>query len=135
MIPFKNGVKRIKDAWNWISSNSSANIGPRYLEMDGGNEQGTVMGQTQRTFVTPPSFNNTVKVTLNKYDGRAETKVLICSHGDDGITRTLKEYTFENNKNGQTKVFTLTGVRGKIISIAIKNKSVGNKFKYRINAK
>ena len=134
LIPFKNKVEKIKNAWNWISSNSGANIGPRYLETDGGNENGTIAGQTKRTFVTPPSFNNTMKITINKYDGKARTGVVICSHGRDGITKTLKEFTFPNDKNGKTKVFTLTGVKGKIISVAMKNNSVGNMFKYRINA-
>jgi hypothetical protein len=135
IVPFQHSVKKIKDSWNWISSNSGANIGPRYLETDGGNEQGSITGQTKRTFVTPPSFNNTMTITINKYDGRAETGVIICSHGRDGVTKTLKTYTFPNNKNGSTKKFTLSGVKGKVISIAMKNKSVGNKFKYRIKAK
>lgn len=134
LIPFKNQVAKMKNAWNWISSNGGANIGPRYLEVDGGNENGSITGQTKRTFVTPPSFNNTMKITINKYDGRAETGVVICSHGRDGITKTLKTFTFPNDKNGKTKVFTLSGVKGKIISVAMKNNSVANKFKYRINA-
>lgn len=75
-----------------------------------------------------------MKVTINKYDGKAKTGVVICSHGRDGITKTLKEFTFPNDKKGKTKVFTLTGVKGKIITIAMKNNSVGNMFKYRINA-
>jgi len=135
LIPFKNKVQKVKRAWNWISSNSGANIGPRFLETDGGNESGSITGQTKRTFVTPPSFNNTMKITINKYDGRAQTGVVICSHGRDGITKTLKTYTFPNDRNGKTKVFTLTGVKGKIVSVAMRNKSVGNRFKYRINAK
>lgn len=54
LIPFKNEVNQIKSAWNAIAGNSSATIGPRFLELDGGNEEGTILGQTKRTFVTPP---------------------------------------------------------------------------------
>jgi len=135
LIPFKGSVKKLKKAWNYIASNGGATIGPRFLEMDGGNEQGTVYGQTKRTFVTPPSFEDEVTITVNKYDGRARTGVVICSHGRDGVTRQLKSYTFENSRNGKTKTFTLKGVKGKIISVAMRNRSVGNRFKYRINAK
>ncbi|WP_157449661.1 hypothetical protein [Croceitalea dokdonensis] len=135
LVPFKNKVKKVKRAWNYIAGNRSATIGPRYLEIDGGNETGSITGQTQSTFVTPPSFNNTVKITINKFDGRAETKVVICSHGRDGVNRNLKTYTFPNDRNGKTKTFTLTGVKGKVITVAMKNRSVANRFKYRINAK
>ena len=135
LIPFKSKVDKVKRAWNYIAGNRSSTIGPRYLEVDGGNETGSITGQTKRTFVTPPSFNNTMKITINKYDGRAETGVVICSHGKDGVTRTIKTYMFPNNRNGKNKVFTLTGVKGKVITVAMLNKSVANKFKYRINAK
>lgn len=135
LIPFKSQVTKIKNVWNWIAQNGGATVGPRFLEVDGGNETGSVAGQTKRTFVTPPSFNNTMTITINKYDGKAETGVVICSHGRDGISTQLKTYTFPNNKNGAVKKFTLTGVKGKIISVAMRNKSVANKFKYRINAK
>ena len=134
LIPFNNTLKRVKKAWNWIASNGGATIGPRFLELDGGNKQGSISGQTKRTFVTPPSFEDTITITVNKYDGRAETGLVICSHGRDGVSRQLKSYTFENSKNGKVKTFTLNNVRGKIISVAMRNRSVGNKFKYRINA-
>ncbi len=135
LTPFKGSVKKIKRAWNAIASNGGATIGPRFLEMDGGNEQGTVQGQTKRTFTTPPSFEDEITITINKYDGKARTGVVICAHGRDGVTRQLKSYEFPNDRNGKVKTFKLTGVRGKIISVAMSNKSVGNKFKYRINAK
>ncbi len=135
LIPFKNKVTKIKNVWNWIASNGGANIGPRLLELDGGNEQGSITGQTKRTFVTPPSFDNKVEITINKYDGKAKTGVVICVQGRDGVTRQRASYEFPNNKNGKVKKFVLNNVKGKIIIIAMKNKSVGNKFKYRINGK
>lgn len=133
-VIFGAKIKYIKSVWNAIASNGGATIGPRLLEISGGNEQGSIAGQTKRTFVTPPSFEDTVTITINKYDGRAETGVVICSHGQDGVTRQLKQHTFESGRNGEVKTFTLTAVKGKIISVALRNRSVANKFKYRINA-
>lgn len=133
--PWKNKVQRIKNVWNAIASNGSATIGPRFLELDGGNETGTILGQTKRTFVTPPSFDNKVEVTINKYDGKAKTGVVICVQGRDGVTTQRATYEFPNSRNGKVKKFVLNNVKGKIIIVALKNKSVGNKFKYRINAK
>lgn len=135
LIPFKGKVQKIKQVWNWISANGGSTIGPRLLEMDGGNEQGSITGQTKRTFVTPPSFENRVEITINKYDGRARTGVVICTQGRNGVTNQVHSYTFPNQNNGKVKKFVVNNARGKIIMIAMKNQSVGNKFKYRINAK
>ena len=135
LIPFKNKVKQIKQVWNWIAANGGSTIGPRLLEMDGGNETGSITGQTKRTFVTPPSFEDRVEITINKYDGRARTGVVICTMGRNGVLNEVTDYTFPNDKNGKVKKFTVNNARGKIIMVAMKNLSVGNKFKYRINAK
>jgi len=135
LIGFKNDVGRIKTAWNWIASNSGATIGPRLLEVDGGNENGTIMGQTSSTFVTPPSFENKMEITINKHNGRAKTGVVICAMGRDGVMTQLHEYEFPNSNNGKVKKFTLNNVKGKIVIVAMRNQSVGNRFQYRINAK
>jgi hypothetical protein len=134
LTSFTGSVRKVKRYWNWIVSNSPNTIGPRLLEIDGGNESGTIVGQTKSTFVTPPSFNNRVIITINKYDGRAETAIVICSHGRDGVTQELKRYTFPNDRNGKVKRIILNGVKGKVISVSMKNKSVANKFKFRIKA-
>ncbi len=133
--PFKSKVQAIKNVWNWIASNGGATIGPRFLELDGGNESGNIAGQTKSTFVTPPSFDNRVEITINKYDGKARTGVVICVQGRNGVTTQKATYEFPNNKNGKVKKFVLNNVKGKIIIVAMKNLSVGNKFKYRINGK
>ncbi|MEZ4858939.1 MAG: hypothetical protein R2781_09030 [Flavobacteriaceae bacterium] len=135
LVPFKNEVRQIKNGWNAIASNSSATIGPRFLELDGGNEEGTILGQTMSTFVSPPSFDDTIEITINKYDGKAKTGVVICVQGKDGVTTQKATYEFPNENNGKVKKFTLNNVRGKSIIVAMKNLSVGNKFKYRINGK
>ncbi|MCV6628398.1 MAG: hypothetical protein OIF50_00910 [Flavobacteriaceae bacterium] len=132
--PWKTATRSLKRGWNAIASNGSATIGPRYLELDGGYETGSIAGQTKRTFVTAPSFNNVVNLTINKHDGRARTAVVICVQGRNGVTTEKKSYIFPKENNGIDKTFRLTGVKGKIIIVAVKNLSVANKFKYRIKA-
>jgi hypothetical protein len=135
LAPFKRGVQKLKNEWNGIASNNGSAIGPRFLEVDGGNENGTIMDQNSSTFVTPPSFYDKMEVTINKFNGKAQTGLVICAMGHDGILTQLETFTFLNNKNGQTKKFNLNSVRGKIIIVAMKNMSAGNRFQYRINAK
>src|SRR5690606_23783244 len=120
----KSEVTQLRQHWNWIAGNSSATIGPRRLEIDGGNETGQILGQTKSTFVTPPSFNNQVVITINKFEGRAETGVTICTHGQNGVTETVTSYVFPNDNNGKVKSFTINNAKGKIISVAMKNNSV-----------
>jgi len=132
---FKAASRIIKNHWNWIVNNSPATIGPRLLEINEGNVNGNILGKTKSTFVTPPSFNNRVVITINKYQGRAETALVICTHARNGMTQEIQRYTFPNDRDAKTKHFVLTGVKGKIISVSIKNRSVANKFKFRIKAK
>jgi len=134
LIPFKNEINTMKQHWNWIASNGIATIGPRRLDIGEDTEQCTILGQTKSTFVTNPSFNNQVVITINKTDGRAETGVSICTHTQAGVTSTVTTYVFPNNNNGQSKTFTINNAKGKIISVAMKNNSVGNRFEYSIKA-
>jgi hypothetical protein len=133
-IPFKTEVTRMKRHWNWISSNNITTIGPRRLDIGEGDEFGSILGQSKRTFVTNPSLNNQVVVTINKTDGRAETGVSICTHTEAGVTTSVTTYVFPNGNDRETKSFTINNAKGKIISVAMKNNSVGNQFEYRIKA-
>lgn len=132
--PYKTAVTQLRNHWNWIVNNSPATVGPRRLEMDGGFETGNIVGQTKSTFVTPPSFNDRVVITINKIDGKAETGIAICTHDQSGVSNTATTYLFPNDNDPKTKTFVVTNAKAKIISIAMKNNSVGNKFQYRIKA-
>jgi hypothetical protein len=134
LVPFKNGVKALRQHWNWISSNGVGTVGPRRLEVKEGAETGTIMGQTQRTFVTPPVFEDNVKITIEKTNGRAATSVVVCTHNRNGSLTNVSTYQFANNKNAAQKVINVPNARGKIIIVAMRNNSVGNKFTYRIKA-
>ncbi|MBK7428430.1 MAG: hypothetical protein IPI60_16145 [Saprospiraceae bacterium] len=134
LVPFQNEARTLRQYWNWISSNGVGTVGPRRLEVGEGNQEGTILGQTQRTFVTPPSFNNQVEITINKYDGKAETSVVICTHEANGNMQNETSYTFPNENTARTKKFTVNNAKGKIIIVAMRNKSVGNKFEYRVKA-
>ncbi|MEM6805074.1 MAG: hypothetical protein AAF696_27000 [Bacteroidota bacterium] len=127
----------VRDAirkWNQKAGNSWASIGPRNLKLNGTTASGTILGQTNRTFVTVPSRNNTVRITLRKIDGRAKTGVTICTQSKNGTRRTIHSYTFNNGNYTRTKTFTIPNAKGKVISINMRNYSVGNKFKYTVKA-
>jgi len=120
--------------WNQQAGSSWASIGPRNLSLKNRSSNGTILGQTNRTFVTVPSRANTIKITIRKTDGRAKTGVTICTQSKNGTRRTVKSYTFNNSKQAASKVFTIPNAKGKVISVNMRNYSVGNKFKYTIKA-
>lgn len=135
LTSFKRDVAKLKSEWNWIASNSGETIGPRFLDVDGGIENGTIVGQTSSTFVTPPSFNDRLEVMINQHNGIAQTGVVICAMDRDGSLTQLETFTFPTNTKGQTKKFILNNVGGKVVIVAMKNLSAANRFQYRISAK
>jgi hypothetical protein len=118
-----------------VAKNGSARIGSRYLGIDKAKERGTVMGQTTRTFVTHPSVEGTVEVLVEKTGGKAKTGIMVCAYSKNGSNRSLPVYEFPNGKGLSTKRFQVRNAKDKIIIVAVKNKSVGNKFQYRVSAK
>lgn len=127
----------VRDAvrkWNQRAGNSWASIGPRHMTLNNRQATGTILGQTNRTFITEPAHGNSVRITLKKTDGRAKTGVTICTQTKNGTRRTVHSYTFNNGNYTRTKTFVIPNARGKVISVNMRNYSVGNKFKYTIRA-
>lgn len=92
---------------------------------------GTVYGggPAKTTF---KATGNTVKISVTKKGGRAQTIVNIYVNGR---MQQGKSLTFQNgNYSNSTKVTTISGVRNKDIRVDIVNQSVGNKFEYSMKA-
>ncbi len=120
--------------WNQLANNSWSTIGPRSLNI-GSTETGNVVGRTTRTFIMPPSNRDTIRVTINKTDGRARTGVTICTQTNDDRRQSVVSHSFPNTNDPLVETFEITGAADKVISIAIKNYSVGNQFQYSIIAR
>ncbi|MCV6628399.1 MAG: hypothetical protein OIF50_00915 [Flavobacteriaceae bacterium] len=103
-----------------------------YMRIEGVNKTGTLYGQGTKTIITDPPKKYTCYITIQKTDGRAKTKVVVCSLNKNGTTRFRREHTFPNGNNTLSKRFKIAGTKDEIIIISMKNLSVGNKFKYRI---
>jgi len=134
-IPYVKQIAQIKKHWQTIAGNSSAKMGPRQMPLDNSKVTGVVVGPTQRTFISPPSKHSKLEIKLDKVSGKAKTDLFICVHPVKGSSKQLKEYRFENGKGNKTKKFTINDVKGKMISVVIKGKSVGNTFGYQLRVK
>lgn len=130
---YMNKADQAVRAWNQVAQNSWATLGPRSLKRKQ-TARGTILGQTNRTFVMPPSLRKNLSITIKKTNGRAKTGVTICTTGKGGRKTIVAQYTFPNGRQAMTKKFNISSAKGKVISINMRNYSVGNKFKYQVSA-
>lgn len=135
LIPYRNRTKKVVQGWKYIAGEGSPTIVSKYLNLNNITVKGSVTGQAQSTFVTSPSFNNTVKITIARNQGSGAANIFICSHGEDGVNQLLKKHIFSKNSSSKTKTFTLTAVKGKVITMVIQNLSAKEKFDFEVNAK
>lgn len=134
-IPYAKQVKEIAKHWNTIAGNSSAKMGPRKMYLDNSKVTGVVVGSTKRTFISPISEHNKLEINLTKVSGKAKTDIFVCIHDPKGKSSQLREYRFQNGKSKSTKKFIVNNVKGKMISVVVKGKSVGNTFGYQLRVK
>lgn len=122
--------------WNDMANNSWATIGPRQLQWSG-IMNGTLQLGGGRVFCSAaPSNKDTVEISIEKLDGRAETEVEICKMRKDGSSLTTHTFTFANGLDnvGTVKTRTVTGAKDDVICVHLNNKSVTNSFQYSIDA-
>ncbi|SDE30958.1 hypothetical protein SAMN05421855_10135 [Ulvibacter litoralis] len=62
-----------------------------------------------------------VTIQYNKQLPNAE--VIVCAHNKTGKTKNLESFVFTSESPESEKLFELTEVKGRIVSIAIKNPS------------
>jgi hypothetical protein len=122
--------------WNDMADNGWATIGPRELQWSG-IMNGTLQLGTSRLFcAAAPSDRETVEISIEKLDGRAETDIEICKMQKNGGSVLTHSFTFENGQDniGVTKTRTVTSAKDDIICVHLNNKSVTNSFQYALDA-
>lgn len=122
--------------WNKLSGNKSwAKIGPRRLDFGEWNT-GTLIGPTERMFLSGIPAVNPVKVDFHKLDHEGKVKVVICKKPQKGKAKAVKTFTVEAGaKNGKVKSVIIDDAKGHVISVVLHGKSVAKKLKYKVRAK
>lgn len=106
---------------------------PKLLPMNGKDRKGTVQTNSKRIYVTYLVGKETLQVTVHNNKQLPNAEVIICAHDKTGKTENLDSFVFSSEHPEAEKLFELTEVKGRIVSIAIKNTSEA-KFEYQINA-
>ena len=122
--------------WNKLSGDESwSKIGPRRLDFDEWST-GTLIGPTERMFLSGIPAVNPVRVDFHKLDFGGKVTVVICRVPEKGKPTPVKTFTVAPDAPpGKIKSVTIDNAKGKIISVVLHGKSVGKKLKYKVRAK
>lgn len=124
--------------WNSKSNTTSwATIGPRRLDF---NEDhiGKIVSTGGRMFISPiPSNKDQLTVSIEELDGKGKTSVVICKVDQNGnyfplATKWFNDDDDRKDKDDEKRNFTISGVKGYLISLHFDGKSVGNTFQYKL---
>jgi hypothetical protein len=122
--------------WNEIAGDTTwAKIGPRRLDYDQW-DTGTIIGSTERLFVTSFPATNPVTVDIHKLDNDGEVKFVVCKVPEQGKAVEIKTFTVDKDTDvGLVKSIDVPGARGHVITIALHGKSVAKSLQYKVRAK
>lgn len=116
---------------NAVNNNGNTTGPHRSLEPEG-NEVETLQRKTHYTYVMAPTNKPTIKLTLIKRGGQAETEVSVCTTTKTGDPSSEYSYTFEKGNYTRTQQITINNARRKVISINIKNSDNSGTFEYQL---
>lgn len=131
--------KEMVSYWNGHSRNWST-IGPRRIDFNKW-QQGRIVSTGGRMFISAvPANKNTMTVDIKEIDGKGKTSYAVCKVDRYGNTVNLKTGWFNKEKKGkdnkrQSRSFTISGVKGYLVTIHFDGKSVGNTFQYQVRVK
>ena len=122
--------------WNKIVGDQTwAKVGPRRMDFDRWN-QGTLIGPTERMFVSSIPAVNPVTVDVNKLDNDGEVKVVVCKVPERGKAEAVSTFTIDKStKKGQVRSIEIGNAKGHVISVVLHGKSLAKSLKYKVRAR
>ncbi len=104
------------------------------LTVDNKKYTGTLRGQMNKTMQTVPSCTGKTRIIVRRTGGNARATIRVWERQSNGSWRSLNNYslTFEKNQTGNKRIFVVNSNRA--LKVELRNISVGNKFKYILNA-
>lgn len=122
--------------WNSLAGDKTwAKIGPRRLDFGEWNK-GTLIGPTERMFVSSIPAPNPVTVRFEKLDFKGKVKIVVCKVPERGKPVQVKAFTVDDStKKGHVETIAVPGAMGNVITVVLHGKSVANKLQYRVKAR
>lgn len=122
--------------WNKLANDKSwAKIGPRRLDFGEWN-RGTLVGPTERMFISGIPAVNPVQIDFHKLDHAGKVKVVVCKVPESGKAKKVRSFTvLPDAEKGLVKRIELPAAKGNIITVVLHGQSVANKLEYKVRAK
>lgn len=125
--------------WNG-RKNSWSTIGPRRLNF-GQYEHGRLVSTGGRIYIScVPSNKSTLTVDIDELEGKGKTNFVVCKVDRRGNYTQLRTGWFNDTsdrkeKKDEKRSFSISGVKGHLISVHFDGKSVGNTFQYKVRVR
>jgi hypothetical protein len=136
----KTTRKAVK-GWNKLNKNGWGTIGPRDMSVDE-TYDGTIPSQFTRMYVSGPLNEDSLRMGFRKRDegaNKGKTRVTVCKFPPGGPGVGVKgeeiwQFTVPPGKANQGKVWLngLTGLRGHVLTVALKGQSAVKQMKYSL---
>lgn len=122
--------------WNKLSGDKNwKKIGPRRMDFEAWNK-GTLLGPTERMFVSGIPAVNPVEIDFHKLDHAGKVKVVVCKVPKKGKAVAVKSFEVAPDApNGKVKTVRINGAKGHVITVVLHGKSATNKLKYKVRAR
>ena len=123
-----NAIKMIETGiknWNKIVGDKSwAKIGPRRMDFEEWS-QGTLIGSTERMFLSGIPALNPVVVDFHKLDGKGKVTVVVCKVPEKGKAKDVATFTVDSaTRTGKVRSINIPNAKGNIISVVLHGKSL-----------
>ncbi|MFC7358506.1 hypothetical protein ACFQO1_12465 [Jejudonia soesokkakensis] len=133
-----NDPEALSAGFNSLKDNLSTSLGklsfdkslPKFLPNTGKLKKGTLKKGKKRSYVTYLSSKDTMEVIVASELQLTGLSVMICTHNREKMAENAFEYTFTDEDTTSEHGFYLTGIKGKVISVALKNN--GEKLPYTL---
>ena len=125
---FDSAKKNLSKSLGGLSLKSNT---PKLLSSKGKPKKGTLKKNKKKTYVTYMAPKETMEITITGNNDLAGLEVVICSHTKAKLTENLQTHTLAMGET--SKSFVLENVKGKVLSISLKNS--GEKAQFTILAK
>lgn len=107
---------------------------PKLLFLNGKENKGRIRKGEKRVFVTSLISEETVNIQFSNPGMLDNTVIIICSHSAKGETQNLTHFTIDDSNMADTFEFDFNDVKGKVLSITVRNVNNPERFEFGIAA-
>lgn len=124
----------LKGSLGSIGLSSFKKDAPKLLFLNGKEKKGRIKKGERRVFVTSLISKETVNIQFSNPGLLDNTEIIICSHSTKGETQNLKHFIIDQSNVDESFEFELNDVKGKVVSITVRNLNNPERFEFSIAA-